>query len=478
MISDNRILSESNVDHVVKKYTVNNSKYTYLEYLESQSTDYNNGSYIDLGFPLKKDSYIEVEIELVNDTSSSNGNFGFFGDRKSNNQGSTAFYFYYNKNNTRLIFNCFGTQIAKQFNPLKKFIFKYDYGKYYIDGELIHDFGTGSQVSDSKCYIFCVRTGNEIRPCSCSRLYSFKLKDSEHDINLLPAKKNSDGEFGLYDNTSDVFYTNSGSYQFIAGLNLINSNEFIPKRLDYLESTQTQYLDLGIHTTGNSRIHIICSPTKTGTSSGNYAMFFGSSYPDHLTGHELYVWEVNTGILSIRASYFGQIADGSNVINVGDILDIDFNKNHLTIFRNGINIMDITYAYSSNTSSGMLQLFRIARETFLGNVRIYNAQIYENDILLYDLVSVFDGNPAMLDKKSRKCYYNLGTGNFIQGPETSVEYSSTKPATLKTLAEATIYPEKDLYLNKQIDAGILKTFLEKIEYYAKLPEVKSVYTNE
>lgn len=50
------------------------------------------------------------------------------------------------------------------------------------------------------------------------RLYSFKWYENNTLImDLIPCKRNSDNEIGLYDLVNDVFYTNSGTGTFITG---------------------------------------------------------------------------------------------------------------------------------------------------------------------------------------------------------------------------------------------------------------------
>jgi hypothetical protein len=50
------------------------------------------------------------------------------------------------------------------------------------------------------------------------RVYNVKMYNSGNlDLNLIPAKRNSDGVFGMYDSISGQFFTNSGTGTFTAG---------------------------------------------------------------------------------------------------------------------------------------------------------------------------------------------------------------------------------------------------------------------
>ena len=50
--------------------------------------------------------------------------------------------------------------------------------------------------------------------------------------------------------------------------------------------------------------------------------------------------------------------------------------------------------------------------------RIYYLKIYDNDILVLDLIPVVDKNgvACMFDRVSGTYFYNAGTGSFIAGP--------------------------------------------------------------
>ena len=65
MISNDNILSEANVEYVTTQALSVSPQYSYLEYLESQYSAPRVGSHIELDFPLKQNSYIESEFEMV-----------------------------------------------------------------------------------------------------------------------------------------------------------------------------------------------------------------------------------------------------------------------------------------------------------------------------------------------------------------------------------------------------------------------------
>lgn len=470
MISDDNILSENNANYVINKFFTGD--YTQLSYLESQATTESNGSYIDLGFPLKKNCRIEAQFELVPVTVGNR--YAFFGSVDSTAGIYTStFCLDFFATNVQLCMRQFGVNgFVNEYDPFKIITIVYDYGKYYVDGILRKDFGSGNDISLYNCYLFAINNGNKPRECSVSKLYRFILKDDEHQLNLIPAKRKTDDTLGLYDTVNDVFYANSGKKAFVGGQEIASYFSKLPSRKEYLESTESQYVDLGIHTTNKTRIKMRCSMTKIGTTKGFYAIIFGDSYPGWELGHEIYVWKTNYGVLGIRASYGNELFDSDIAINVGDMLDIDFNQNHLTVNVNdGEKIVEHTFAKKNFTSPETLEVFRIPRDApeYYGNMKLYSAQIYEDDVLVQDLICVDDnGRPAVFDRISRRKFYNLGIADdFVEGPTISATYSSIKPATLKMVSDILLYPEKDYGSEYQVSSGNLKYILDFVTKYNK-----------
>ena len=116
-------------------------------------------------------------------------------------------------------------------------------------------------------------------------------------------------------------------------------------------------------------------------------------------------------------------------------------------------------------SPNTLEVFKIPRDDpeYYGNMKLYDAQIYEDDVLIQDLICVDDnGSPAVFDMLNRKYYYNLGTSGFIEGPVITRTYSSLKPATLKTVSDILLYSEKEEYKNYQVNSKNLDYILDLV----------------
>ncbi|MBR0066315.1 MAG: hypothetical protein IJQ00_01860, partial [Kiritimatiellae bacterium] len=91
---------------------------------------------------------------------------------------------------------------------------------------------SGDYTPGSELCLFASHTsdpGTGLGNYASHALYSFKLSDSVGDLklDLVPAKRNADGEVGLYDTVNDAFLTNSLSGAFLAGPAVLTFNSYV-----------------------------------------------------------------------------------------------------------------------------------------------------------------------------------------------------------------------------------------------------------
>ena len=188
---------------------------------------------------------------------------------------------------------------------------------------------------------------------------------------------------------------------------------YIP--IEYLESTGTQYIDTGVVATNKTKASI----QFIVNSVSGYNGIFGAGN-QHNTGDSL--------ILADHGTSFVYYSAGANNITMPmsinykykcnisvpqlDCLNVDTNK--LAIVYSGRTTLAQTnrnlYIFVANTSNTDL-----AQKS---KIKLYSVQIYDNDVLVRDLITVLDKNgvPCMYDKVEHKFYYNAGAGQFIAGP--------------------------------------------------------------
>ena len=184
------------------------TKYTKLEYIESNGTQY-----INTGFVPNQDTRLAMDYQVI--THPSNGWSCLFGSRKTpDNKSSYAlwlnnsslFAFYYSSSNSA--FPSMGIT-----------------GRYLIEVNkntaTIGDKKIAITYSNFDCvyplYLSAVNSAGSLSSPSSMRIYSCQIYDNGTLVrDYIPALR-SDGIAGLYDAANDTFTASSGSANFIAG---------------------------------------------------------------------------------------------------------------------------------------------------------------------------------------------------------------------------------------------------------------------
>jgi hypothetical protein len=301
------------------------------------------------------------------------------------------------------------------------------------------------------------------------KVYGFSIKDNGNVIqNLIPAK-NSSNVIGMYDTVSGKFFTNAGTGEFIAGpessndslvlqdaikdslkslkaygktklkpdtlLDTVVANggtEIIPKvyfdsitanggceqrnlpaeytQLEYLESTGTQYIDIGVAPKTTLSVKIKYNILQL-TSQSNIAIFGSIATQTGLF----------SGVAGTPPVYYINNSSGS-----GSLPDIPVALNTIleeeyinaTMIRNGVtyttnpiieNNISMTL-FGRNTGTEVLRI---------GTLRIYYFALYDNGVLIQNLIQAkrnSDNVLGMYDTATGNFLTNAGTGTFTAGP--------------------------------------------------------------
>lgn len=189
-----------------------------------------------------------------------------------------------------------------------------------------------------------------------------------------------------------------------------DSKDVQVKKIKYLESTGTQYIDTGLKPTANTRVKIDFQVTKTPTNNSE-AIIGGWGNPD-----------TNGILFGIYNKTSFRFAHGS-VWN-GTTMPLDFDKHRAVINDASGNCTvdgtilvtksDITTSMANNNN---IYLFNCALGATFSSSRIYYCAIYEGDSLLREFIPALDESniPCMFDTVTQTYYYNKGTGSFIPG---------------------------------------------------------------
>ncbi|MBP9999178.1 MAG: hypothetical protein KBT14_00590, partial [Proteobacteria bacterium] len=190
--------------------------FTELEYIESTGTQY-----IDTGYIWTTDNAIvETEVYRTEDVTSGHG---IYGNQKGTQHGLTLYKFGSSGTST------YGAQFGENGTTISTNL---SLQTWYTlaqitDGNTIRF--SVNQVEQSQSikktldktnsvYLFTSHYNTGTDGYAKIRCKYFKLIDDGTLVrNLVPAKRNSDGEIGMYDTVSGTFFTNQGTGEFIAG---------------------------------------------------------------------------------------------------------------------------------------------------------------------------------------------------------------------------------------------------------------------
>ncbi len=187
-------------------------------------------------------------------------------------------------------------------------------------------------------------------------------------------------------------------------------------RIEYLESTGTQWIDTGFKPNQDTRV--IMTYLK---QSGNddIGWLFGSRNSIGVSSFGVFY---DNAPAVIQTDYNDQRNNITNRI-YNKKLTVDKNKNVTEIidFDTGDTLATNTSAertFSSNYNLYLSALNNGGSVSLYKTKSIYSCKIYNNDTLVRDFIPVLDknGTPCLYDKVEGKFYYNAGTGDFIAGP--------------------------------------------------------------
>ena len=251
---------------------------------------------------------------------------------------------------------------------------------------------------------WCFTSNNEWRTQE-SRIYEYWITDQtgKRIIDLIPVRKGTTGY--MYDKVSGKLYGNSGTGTFTLGPDKYDSE------VQYIESTGTQYINTGIGFTESLSTRMQFCLTKL---NSNNQLLYGawadnSSYPktQFLTNSSnVFAPVYETEYVSARLTDTGSIINGTAAYS---------NK-----------FYDVT-VFSPAQSESTLNCYLFARDNDVNNylpyngLRLYACKMTQNGVVVRDFIPVRkNGVGYLYDKISDQLFGNIGTGNFIIGPDINI----------------------------------------------------------
>lgn len=281
--------------------------------------------------------------------------------------------------------------------------------KIYVDGQ---QKGSGSpqdvsKYSKSSIYVFCTHRGGEAKYNASMRLYELQMYNGDTLIrDFIPILDENDVAY-LYDKVEKKFYYNSGTGTF--NYKKKDSQNMQLTKVNYIESTGTQYIDTGVKPSNSTKVDI-----KFMYNSLN-GFVYGSRTSS--SGSDAHEFIINASGL-VFPQFDGQHSEVSSSYNkIGEEYILSNSQSGAYINGNLIKSYN-TATFSSKHSMflfGLNQNGTVEYRKFIG--RLYYCKIYNGDTLVRDFVPVIDGSniACLYDRVEKKCYYNAGTGTFSYG---------------------------------------------------------------
>lgn len=368
------------------------TKYAKVEYLESSGTQY-----IDTQFVPNQDTRVVCRMKLIAGSSIVHA----YGARTK--QGQNAFAFYASSNGYYAA--AYGTKVISlpaSLNTTEPFEVDQNQNTVLFNGEEEGSASAETFSSAVPMYLFCTNTNGTITGPGTTAIYSCQIyDDGTLRRDLIPVVR-SDGTAGLYDQLNDVFYTNSGTGTFVVGPDLDYT------KLEYIESSGTQYIDTGFAPTSDTRVtydfQVDIAPSET---LKIFAARVSSTYQFCLAVVS------NSGY---RTDYGGTRVTIPDVPTVGRHF-ADKNKNVTTI--DGVSVTNEAQTFSVGYSLVLFGQNDSGTINELTSYILYSCQIYDNGTLVRNYIPVLreNGQIGLIDLVSGLFYANAGSGVFIAGPE-------------------------------------------------------------
>ncbi len=192
-------------------------------------------------------------------------------------------------------------------------------------------------------------------------------------------------------------------------------------RLQYIQSSGTQYIDTGVKGNQNTKVEIKYSFYQTSSTTGS-GRIFGSRGNGSTNSANAFVIGTNSGIVSLSTTLFMQYGSNSAASTTEKIvLNKWFSIVHSRTTHN-VNGVDYGVEYSSTTFTTPFNLklfgFDNYGTTLTGVGRMAYAKIWNGDTLIRDFIPAKNSSNVvgMYDTVSKTFFTNAGSGTFTAGP--------------------------------------------------------------
>lgn len=185
-------------------------------------------------------------------------------------------------------------------------------------------------------------------------------------------------------------------------------------KLNYLESTGTQYIDTGVIANQDTGIEMKYEVTKIQSNLNFGLVPFGAR--ETYKKRQFLIYSPVNDAKQVYYCYGNNFRIANTSLSVNKAVDVSIRGN---IWKTSL--FEHTFAKSVFETPYNLSLFvQNCKPTsgFDGCLKIYFTQIYDKDKLIKDFIPakrISDNVVGMYDKISKKFFINQGTGEFLYG---------------------------------------------------------------
>lgn len=379
-------------------------KYTELEYIESTGTQYintreqiwNTSKYTNWKIDFDFTPTAAYNYNAIFGTASGATTFESWIDANK------VFYFRYNNNK----------QTVYTITPNIRYNFIADYTPSTLTftiNDTIRSISQSTGNIASDLYV-----GHRDTNYGKFKIYSLKLYGNEVLVrDFIPCEYN--GKIGLWDRISETFFANNGTGEFVAGptigpktlkVKTVEKNN-IYKRLQYIQSSGTQYINTGVKFTTGFSCDIKFNMLST---SGDIDILSSAQNDNYL----LVSYLDGKPRIYLNGSALKNITMPYNTVHT-----VNMNYNGSTLTCTVDNTTTYTVSKSNATANSNLLLFARSSSYGFSKAVLYYCKIWNGDTLVKDLIPVekaSDNTICLYDLVSNTFLENSGTGEFIAGP--------------------------------------------------------------
>ena len=279
---------------------------------------------------------------------------------------------------------------------------------------------TASPTCKVNLYIFGRNHDGTLAEPSKARIYNMKIYQYGNNPVLIrdyyPCRRKSDNAVGLYDVVRELFSPNLGTGKFLTSTTVPEEYQ----RIQYIEATGTQYIDLGFAANQNTGFDIDYM-NKANLSTSGFGAIIGAKKSG---GDSEYLFTSYTGSGSSGLMAWGN----STNYNIGMTKDTRIQHS----LRNGVltkpDGTTVTLPVKMFTTPCTLCLFCDnfnGTPAEFGKAIIYHVRFYNGDAMIRDLYPVYrksDMEAGLYDAVNNVFYTNDGTGVFTIGTILPDEY--------------------------------------------------------